>query len=143
VVERTLPRLAAPWHPPQVRVRGWLAQLSYGDPRYHYEVWYHNRSQRLEVGLHLEADAATNARLLAYLDAELLPIKAALGLHAELEPWDRGWGRLYETLPAPLLDETLAERAAERLAAYIAVLQPLLAAAPPARGRRAGLAHER
>lgn len=129
VVERTLPLLASPWDTPTVRLRGWLAQLSYDDPRRHYEVWYHGRSQRVEVGLHLEADAGTNQRLLAHLDGHLVAIKTALGLRAELEPWDRGWVRLYETLPAPLLDEPLAELAAARLAAYVAALQPLLAPA--------------
>lgn len=143
VVERALPRLPAPWAAPQVRLRGWLAQLSFGEPRQHYEVWYHGRSQRVEVGLHLEADAATNQRLLAYLDGHLLPIKAALGAQAELEPWDRGWVRLYETLPAERLDETLAERVATRLAAYVAVLQPLLDDAPPAAPHRIGAARSR
>lgn len=130
VVESVLPRLPSPWTAPTVRLRGWLAQLSYGEPRHHYEVWYHGRSQRAEVGLHLEADPRTNQHLAAFLDGHLVAIKGALGLQAELEPWDRGWVRLYETVPAPLLDESLAEQVAARLASYVQVLQPLLEQVP-------------
>jgi hypothetical protein len=45
---------------------------------------------------------------------------------AELEPWDRGWTRLYETLPAPQLDEIVLVNAIERLDAYVTTLQPML-----------------
>jgi len=52
-------------------------------------------------------------------------VKARLP-RAELEPWDRGWTRLYETLPAPQLDEVVLANAVECLDAYITTLQPML-----------------
>jgi len=55
----------------------------------------------------------------------MLEVKAQLP-RAELEPWDRGWSRLYETLPASQLDEGVLEDAASRMAGYIVTLQPLL-----------------
>ena len=39
---------------------------------------------------------------------------------------DRGWSRLYETLPAPQLDDSVLEAAVELMSAYIVTLQPLL-----------------
>jgi hypothetical protein len=45
---------------------------------------------------------------------------------AELEPWDRGWFRLYETLPAAQLDEGVLDGAIECMSGYIVALQPLL-----------------
>ncbi len=55
----------------------------------------------------------------------MVEVKARLP-RAELEPWDRGWTRLYETLPAPQLDEVVLANAVERLDAYITTLQPML-----------------
>ncbi len=55
----------------------------------------------------------------------MVEVKARLP-RAELEPWDRGWSRLYETLPAPKLDELVLASAVERMDAYITTLQPML-----------------
>jgi hypothetical protein len=55
----------------------------------------------------------------------MIEIKAHLP-HAELEPWDRGWSRLYETLSAPQLDDSVLDRAVELMVDYIVTLQPLL-----------------
>ena len=55
----------------------------------------------------------------------MVEIKARLP-RAELEPWDRGWSRLYETMPASQLDESVMDRAIECLVAYITTLQPLV-----------------
>jgi hypothetical protein len=52
-------------------------------------------------------------------------IKRALP-RAELEPWDRGWARLYETVPAPELSDRSLSLAVGRLTAYVTVLQPML-----------------
>jgi hypothetical protein len=56
----------------------------------------------------------------------MVEVKAQLP-HAELEPWERGWSRLYETLPAAQLDERVLDGAVERMSDYIVALQPLLA----------------
>jgi hypothetical protein len=55
----------------------------------------------------------------------MVEVKAQLP-RAELEPWDRGWSRLYETLPAPALDERAQDAVQERMGAYITTLQPML-----------------
>jgi hypothetical protein len=52
-------------------------------------------------------------------------VKAALR-RAELEPWDRGWSRLYETLPAPVLDEQVMAAAIDLMHGYITALQPMV-----------------
>ena len=53
----------------------------------------------------------------AYRRADLA-VKAQR-IYAELEPWDRGWSRLYETLPATQLDDGVLDAAVELMAAYI------------------------
>jgi hypothetical protein len=55
----------------------------------------------------------------------MVQIKASVP-RAELEPWDRGWSRLYETLQAPYLDQLVLNSAVERLVLYITALQPLV-----------------
>jgi len=55
----------------------------------------------------------------------MVEVKAQLP-RAELEPWDRGWSRLYETLPAPALDERAQDAVLERMGAYITSLQPMV-----------------
>jgi len=109
------------------RGHGRLLKVHFGRPEFHYEVWHHTGAGRLEVGLHFEGSADANERAFDFFRARVVEVKARLP-HAELEPWDRGWSRLYETLPAPQLDEGLVNRAAERLAAYVIALQPMLEA---------------
>src|SRR5579859_3633575 len=83
-----------------------LLKIHYGRPEVHFEAWHHTGDGRLEVGLHFEGTAQ-------------LP-------RAELEPWDRGWSRLYETLPALVLDEPAQSATLERMGAYITTLQPMV-----------------
>ena len=107
------------------RGRGRLMKLHYGRPEFHYEAWHHTGAGRLEIGLHFEGSAAENQEAFDFFRGHMLEVKAPLP-RAELEPWDRGWSRLYETLPAPQLDEGVLGDAAVRMADYIATLQPLL-----------------
>jgi hypothetical protein len=107
--------------------RSWLCQLYYRDPRLHYEVWnLGERRGRLEIGLHFESrDRATNAALLAGFSRRMVEVKAGLGPGWEAEQWDKGWTKVYETVPyEPFSDEVLAAVAA-RLARSMAVLQPI------------------
>ncbi len=107
------------------RGRGRLLKLHYGHPEIHYEAWHHTGAGRLEIGLHFEGSAEANKRAFDYFRERMVEVKARLP-RAELEPWDRGWSRLYETLPAPQLDEVVQSKAVERLEAYITTLQPML-----------------
>ena len=107
-------------------------QLWYGSRRVHYEVWFHRRIERLEVGLHFEADPETNRHLLEHFEENLIVAKAEISERVEAEPWDRGWARVYEMLPLEPLDERYAERVAEKLARFMTSLQPLLEETWPA-----------
>jgi hypothetical protein len=107
------------------RGRGRLMKVHFGEPAFHYEAWHHAGAGRLELGLHFEASAAENQAAFDFFRARMVAVKAGLP-RAELEPWDRGWSRLYETLPAARLDDDVVRSAVECLTDYIITLQPLL-----------------
>lgn len=103
-----------------------LLKLHYERPDVHFEAWHHPGDGRLEIGLHFEGTPAFNDRAFNYFRSRMVAVKAQLP-RAELEPWDRGWSRLYETIPATHLDEHVQAAAVERMAAYITALQPMVA----------------
>jgi hypothetical protein len=118
--------------PPHLRkfksaARSWLCQLYYRDPRLHYEVW--NLGERrgvIEIGLHFESqDRARNAALLADFSRRMVEVKAALGAQWEAEPWDKGWTKVYETVPYEPFSHEVLEAISARLARAITVLQPI------------------
>lgn len=129
---QALPGAVRPLVPPELRrfksaVRGWLCQLYYADPRLHYEVW--NMGERrglIEIGLHFESrDADENRELLMAFSRRMVEVKATLGEQWEAEMWDKGWTKVYETVPyAPFTEELLAA-IATRLARAMTVLQPI------------------
>ena len=121
------PLLPAPLRAFQLRKRGWLVQFWYGpDPRIHYEVWVHGGRELLEIGLHCEADATHNEFLRRQLLRRLIELKATLGNAVEVEEWDKGWSRLYETHPLNPLDNARMEAFAGRVAEFITTVQPML-----------------
>jgi hypothetical protein len=107
------------------RGRGRLMKLHFERPEFHYEAWHHTGDGRLEIGLHFEGSRDENQEAFVFFRAQMVGIKSQLP-HAELEPWDRGWSRLYETLRAPQLDEDVLETAVGCMSGYIVTLQPLL-----------------
>ena len=107
------------------RVRSSQAQWFFDDPRLHFEAWWHANTGRLELGLHLESEPAVNDRIATGLARQLLLIKARLGQQLDLEPWDRGWVRLYETDAVEVFDAARIKRTATRLAELIAVIWPM------------------
>jgi len=107
------------------RGRGRLMKLYFAQPAFHYEIWHHTGAGRLEVGLHFESSAADNAAAFEFFRSRIVEVKAGLP-RAELEPWDRGWSRLYETMPAARLDDDLLDSAVRCMAGYVVALQPLL-----------------
>jgi hypothetical protein len=100
-------------------------KFDYGHPETHFEVWHHPSTAHLEVGLHFEGPALLNDDAHRFFRPRMLEVKRGLP-RAELEPWDRGWARLYETCAATDLSHELLNPAAALLAAYIATLQPML-----------------
>jgi hypothetical protein len=115
--------------------RGWLCQLYYHDPRLHYEVW--NLGERrglLEIGLHFESrDHAANEALLRGFDRHMVEVKAALGPQWEAERWDKGWTKVYETIPYEPFSDKLLEVVSKRLAKAMVVLQPIWEKVEPGR----------
>ena len=77
------------------------------------------------MGLHLEAEPAINDRIANGLAGQLLVIKARLGQQLDLEPWDRGWVRLYETYAIEVFDAAQIKRTASRMAELISVIWPM------------------
>ncbi len=112
----------------KTNTRPWLVQLFYADPLLHYEVvTLGERRGVLEIGLHFESRTAeVNARLLDGFLRHLFEIKAELGDHLEAEHWDKGWTKVYETIPLETFTEDYLERTARRLAKQIVVMQPVL-----------------
>jgi hypothetical protein len=113
----------------KVARRSWLVQLYYADPHIHYEVVTLGvKRAELEIGLHFESrNAAVNERLLNGFMQHLFEIKAELGDRFEAEMWDRGWAKVYETIPMETFNGAYVDRVAARLAQLIVVLQPILA----------------
>ncbi|HSS62427.1 MAG TPA: hypothetical protein VLK30_13315 [Candidatus Limnocylindrales bacterium] len=107
------------------RGRGRLIKVYYSETSIHFEAWHHTGAGKVEVGLHFEASAAENKAAFDFFRARMVEIKASLP-RAELEPWDRGWSRLYETLPAARLDEDVLWRTVDCMSAYVVTLQPLV-----------------
>lgn len=115
-----------PGHQLNCLSRGGLAKFWYGDDgNIHYEIWVHERSGQLELGLHCESTPEYNSALYRAFDSCMVEIQASLGSSFWLEEWDRGWVRLYETHPLYPLDTYRVEEIAARLGEIIGTLQPL------------------
>jgi hypothetical protein len=122
-LKKSLPAELRDFH--SIRGRGRLMKVHFGEPAFHYEAWHHAGAGRLEVGLHFEGSAAENQAALEFFRARIVEVKAGLP-RAELEPGDRGWTRLYETMPATSLDERVLDQTVECLTDYVVTLQPML-----------------
>lgn len=124
-VRAKLPKSLQPF---KNNLRPWLVQFYYGNALLHYEVVTHGeRRGLLEIGLHFESrNPDENARLLNGFLQHLFEIKAELGDQIEAEMWDKGWTKVYETLPLETMTDAYLERVAERLARMMTVLQPIL-----------------
>ena len=108
-----------------------MAQMWSGNKQLHYEAWIRERLAVIELGLHFEADALTNARLLAAFRARERAIRRALGAEVRIEGWDKGWARVWEPIELATLDEAFLERVGARIAAYVNALEPVLRAELP------------
>lgn len=110
------------------RLWPWGVQVYVDDARYHYEVSRvpPRLGDRLELGLHFESkNPADNRALLAGFDARLIEIKAALGDGVAAELWDRGWAKVYETVPLEPYGEAYLHSIAGRMAELVRVLHPV------------------
>lgn len=110
---------------------GRLLKVHYGDPVFHFEVWFHENKGLVEVAYHGEGPPAANRRLLDRLESRLVEMKEALGPTVELEPWVRSWVRLYRMVSMDYPDEELRATLVTSLAKMMAVVQPLVADLTP------------
>jgi len=131
VVERVLEDLPADVSPTHSTAYSYMAQLWSGNKQLHYEAWIRDRLGVIEIGLHFEADALTNARLLAAFRARERAIRRALGADVRIETWDKGWARVWEPVALATLDRVFLEIIGDRIAAYVTTLEPLLRSEVP------------
>jgi hypothetical protein len=104
----------------------WQAKAWYGNKALHYEIWVRHSARVVELGLHFEADALTNARLLGAFRTHAKQLKRHLGAGARLEEWDKGWTRVWEPFSLEKLEPAYAERIQARFVDYVRVLEPIL-----------------
>jgi hypothetical protein len=104
----------------------WQAKAWYGNRALHYEIWVRHSAKIVELGLHFEADALTNARLLGAFRMHAKQVKRGLGPDARIEEWDKGWTRVWEPFPLQKLESAYAERIQTRFVDYVRVLEPIL-----------------
>mgnify|MGYP001348858113 CR=1 FL=1 len=123
------------WQHFKHQARAWLVQLYYARPDIHYEVWHlgQQRSSHpqgsLEIGLHFESrTSAENSALLLGFQSYLGYIKHTLGPRWEAEAWDKGWAKVYTTLPHTGFTPENLTHVAQVMAAAMGVLQPILEA---------------
>jgi hypothetical protein len=115
------------------RVTGRNAKVWFGsEPKEHYEVQLVRRDGAtvLEIGFHAEhSDAARSSGVLDALLAGERRWRRTLGKEVETGPFlgrPSPWRRASETWPdADLQDPGTAVEAADRLAAYITIFEPL------------------
>jgi hypothetical protein len=104
----------------------WQAKAWYGNKALHYEIWVRHSARVVELGLHFEADALTNARLLGAFRMRAKQLKRGLGEDARLEVWDKGWTRVWEPFALGKLEPAYVERIQTRFVDYVRVLEPIL-----------------
>jgi len=126
-----LDEMPADYSPIHSTAYSYMAQLWSGNKQLHYEAWIRDRLAVIEVGLHFEADALTNARLLAAFRARDRAIRRALGADVRIETWDKGWARVWEPIALATLDRVFIEIIGGRVAEYVTALEPLLRSEVP------------
>ena len=126
VRERLEPLLPAELRSFQARIRFNLLQVYYEHPSLHYEVWPQRKNGRIEIGLHFEGAREESYGWAAVLAERMPQLQAALGPSLELEEWTPSWTRLHQSMPLGSLDEDLAGEVAQRMAALIETMQPIL-----------------
>jgi hypothetical protein len=112
--------------PVRSSVRYHLAQFWWGaDRTVHYELAVHERGMQIEIGLHFEASPERNRAIYAAFSPHVIEIQSQLGDTFWLEEWDRGWSRLYETVPLFPMDDARIYAIAGRLCEIMEYLQPM------------------
>jgi len=125
------PHLPQPLRKFHVRLRNWMLQVYYDDSYVHYEASAFPKLSCFEIALHFERRGRElNDSLMAHFLPYAFEIKAELGPQIEFERWDKGWSKIYETLPLAKYDDDFLESVAVRMARMIACLEPILSELP-------------
>ena len=122
------PLLPHPLRGFEQRVRNWMLQIYYEDFTAHYEASAYTRLNAFEIGLHFERRGRElNDALMQQFTPHVFEIKHVLGDGVHFERWDKGWSKIYETVPLAPYNESYMTLVAGRMAALIVCLQPILA----------------
>ena len=111
---------------PQWNAVNWQAKAWFGNKSLHYEIWVRHSAKVVELGLHFESDALTNARLLGAFRSRSKDVRRGLGTDTRIEAWDKGWARVWEPLALEKLEPAYSERIRTRFVDYVRVLEPIL-----------------
>ena len=111
--------------PPHHLALSHQVKLWFGNKDLHYECGVFSQRKIIELGLHFESDAMTNLRLLGAFRARSKAIARKLPT-ARIEAWDKGWTRVWESIPLERFGPAFTTAITKRLARYIEVLEPLL-----------------
>ncbi len=104
----------------------WQAKAWSGNKALHYEIWVRHHAKTVELGLHFEADALTNARLLGAFRSRAKDVRRGLGRDPRIEEWDKGWTRIWEPFSLEKLEPAFTGRIQSRFVDYVRVLEPIL-----------------
>jgi len=98
----------------------------FGRKVFHFEILLRKR-KFIEVALHLEGGRSDNISLFREFKKRQTEIENALGKGVKISKWGKqNWRHVYEHLPRTDLTDEQARNVAEKMAAYIRVLQPML-----------------
>ena len=118
---------AAPHH----SATGWMVKLWFGNKDLHYECGVYLHRKVVELGLHFESDAFTNQLLLGVMRTRAKAITRRIPT-ARIESWDKGWARVWESIPLQKFDDGYSAQVTDTLATYVRVLEPILEDSLPA-----------
>jgi hypothetical protein len=104
----------------------YMAKAWFGNKAIHYELWVRYTAKVIELGLHFEADALTNARLYGAFRGRAGDVKRGLGTDARIESWDKGWSRIWQPFPLREMDKAYADQVRTRFVDYVRVLEPIV-----------------
>ena len=117
--------------PPHHQAMSYQVKLWFGNKALHYECGVFQSRKVIELGLHFESDTITNLQLLGAFRGRSKAIARALP-SARIEAWDRGWTRIWESIPLAPFEPVFRDHLAKRLARYVRVLEPILEEELPA-----------
>ncbi|HUQ41248.1 MAG TPA: hypothetical protein VM052_01985 [Candidatus Limnocylindrales bacterium] len=104
----------------------WQTKAWSGNKSIHYEITVRHHAKVVELGLHFESDALTNARLIGAFRSRAKEVKRELGSGARLEEWDKGWSRVWEPLALEKVTPEYSEAIQRRFVDYVRALEPIL-----------------